>query len=716
MNTKPWTYGDCELVLPATQDKSLIATEKAPAAPLKTYIELACQLAIIAGLVLLAVLPLSAKVAQAAGTLTPVGSPQAPIQIKDHHLDVTINNGFAKTEVTQTFFNPNSVDLEGVYSFPVPETGALSEYTLYLGESELHGEVVERSKAESIYEEERNSGNDAGIASKNSYKNFEFKVAKIPAQQEIRIRFVYYSPVEVDTGIGRYVYPLEEGGTDEQALSFWTTNPKVENSFSGEINLHLAFPVDEVRLPGLEAITKIEKVSDTHHRVTFATQSAALSKDIVVYYRLSQSLPGRLEVIPYRKDAASEGTFMMTLTPGDDLKPITSGADYTFVLDTSGSMTGKIHTQARGVAQALGKLNAQDRFRIISFSDRAKEETRGWIAVSPHNVAQAVQSVERLVAGGSTNLYEALDLGLNSLDSDRVNSVILVTDGVTNTGLVDPKEFEALLQKTDVRIFGFLMGNSANWPLLRMIAETSGGFYSGVSNSDDIVGQLLLAKSKIASQALHDVELSLSGVPTSNLTGNLVRKLYRGEQLVIFGRYQKAGQLNVKLRARISGQWKEYTTSLQLPEQDTLHPELERLWAMRTVEDIEMQRDLGKLDNNEAKSTVASLGVEYQLVTDETSMLVLSDERFAHHQIDRKNQARAANEATAQAARVSQPVYNPRADSQQPMFGNQPAPHISRGGGGAIDPLSAGLLALLALNGGVRLRRKSQPSSVSPEA
>ena len=65
---------------------------------------------------------LAASGAGAAGTLTPVGSPDAPIQILEHHAEIVINNGFAQTEVTQTFFNPNAVDLEGIYAFPVPRS------------------------------------------------------------------------------------------------------------------------------------------------------------------------------------------------------------------------------------------------------------------------------------------------------------------------------------------------------------------------------------------------------------------------------------------------------------------------------------------------------------------------------------------------------------------------------------------------------------------
>ncbi|MHC4083320.1 MAG: VIT domain-containing protein, partial [Planctomycetota bacterium] len=103
------------------------------------------------------------------GTLIPLGSPEDPIQILDHHVDVVINNGFARTEVTQTFFNPNAVDLEAIYSFPVPRSASLSEFSIYVGETEIHGEVLTKEEARRIYGEEKDKGNDAGLAEKNSF-------------------------------------------------------------------------------------------------------------------------------------------------------------------------------------------------------------------------------------------------------------------------------------------------------------------------------------------------------------------------------------------------------------------------------------------------------------------------------------------------------------------------------------------------------------------
>src|SRR5437763_5320943 len=99
----------------------------------------------------------------AAGTLTAVTSGNAPMQIKEHVVNVVIDNGFARTEVMQTFFNPNDTDLEAVYAFPVPASATLSEITIQNRERTLNGEVIAADEAKKVYTEERDVGNDAGL-------------------------------------------------------------------------------------------------------------------------------------------------------------------------------------------------------------------------------------------------------------------------------------------------------------------------------------------------------------------------------------------------------------------------------------------------------------------------------------------------------------------------------------------------------------------------
>jgi Ca-activated chloride channel family protein len=643
---------------------------------------------------------------QAAGILTPVSSADQAVEIQDHHVDVRITDGFARTLIQQTFSNPNAHDVEAIYAFPLPESASLSEITIHSGETVLQGEVIPRADAERIYEEEKSKGNDVGMGSKESYQRYEFRVFPIRPGVETRIEVVYYQPLKIDLGVGRYVYPIEEGGTDEAAESFWTRNETVARSFSAEVSVRSGYPLDDLRIKGFPGAAVEE--SPNHYKWRFDSPGGTLNQDLVVYYRLAQDLPGRVDMLTYKPGEAEPGYFMMTVTPGIDLQPITQGTDYLFILDLSGSMNGKMATLTSGVEKALGELRPEDRVQVVTFSDQARQLTRDWVTLTPSNAQELIQKVSGLTAGGSTNLYDGLRLGLKQIDDDRPTNVILITDAVTNTGALDPADFHALLKQHDVRLFGFLMGNSANWPLMRAICDASDGLYSSVSNADDIVGKILVSKEKIVYESLLDVDLQIDGVRTSDLTEDFTGKVFRGQQLTIFGRYKSGGEADLRLNARKTTGDLNYKTTVHFPDQSLDYPELERLWAMSRIEQIELLQSIGKLSGSESKESIRDLGVAYQLVTDETSMIVLADEGFQRHGIERKNQDRIQLEQSAQTQRQGT-VTSTRVDQQNPMF-KAPAPRIgSGGGGGGGGAFGLEVIGLLALTGlGALLRNRGR--------
>jgi Ca-activated chloride channel family protein len=259
------------------------------------------------------------------------------------------------------------------------------------------------------------------------------------------------------------------------------------------------------------------------------------------------------------------------------------------------------------------------------------------------------------------------------------------------------------MQAYDVRVFGFLMGNSGNWPLMRTICAASGGFFAPVSNRDDVIGQVLLAKSKVTHESLTDARLSIHGIDESEVTGTAPGKVYRGQQLVLFGRYRKAGEATVELHATLTGEDRVYRTRFAFPEVDTELPELERLWALARIEEIETSVDAGLLPAGEGDPAVEALGVGYQIVTDQTAMVVMSDAAFEEHGVERRNRDRVAVERQARQVRQAQPVRNRRQDEAQPMFEGRKAPRL---GGGAFDPLTGLLLAASAA--GLLVRRRQR--------
>lgn len=663
-------------------------------------------------LMCLAVPLLITPIANAAGLMKPASSGLPDLEIREHHVNVVVEDGYVTTSVEQIFHNPNPSDLEAVYSFPVPELAAVGEFIYWINDQPVIGEVVEKAKARKIYEEEKAAGRNTAIAEKDEYKTFDISVYPVKAQSDVKIRLVYIQPAYVDTGVGRYVYPLEEGGIDEEKMAFWSRNDVVSEKFSFNLNFRSSYPIDALRLPKHPNAT-IQQLSPEEWTVELVNQQnveeagsaknvISLSQDIVVYWRHKDGLPGSLDLVTYKPEANKRGTFMLTLTPGDDLGKVTGGSDWVFVLDISGSMQGKYATLVEGVRQSLGKLRQEDRFKVVLFNNNSVDLTSGFLVVSQANIDSTLHQLENYQVDGGTNLFAGLKSGLDGIDADRPSGIVLVTDGVANVGNTEKKAFVSLLQNYDVRLFTFIMGNSANRPLLKEMTEVSNGFAISVSNTDDIVGQVMLATSKLTHQAFRDVELHIDGVRVKNLSREQIGSLYRGEQLNVFGHYWKPGTANVVLKAKVGDQEKIYRTTADFPGVSHRNPEIERLWAFASIEHLQSKLDYYGA-NKDVEQAITDIAVEYGLVTNYTSMIVVEEEVFQALNIDRSNKHRVETEHKARNDRKAQPVKNNRVDKKEPMF---KTPRPSSGGSGALSP--AWVLAIFALMVLPALRKRNR--------
>ncbi|NNE23254.1 MAG: VWA domain-containing protein, partial [Rhizobiales bacterium] len=556
--------------------------------------------------------------ADAAGLMTPAGSGLPKLALQDHEVRVVIEDGYVITTVEQRFANPNATDLEAVYSFPVPEKAAVSEFTYWIDGKPVTGEVVEKNRARKIYTEEKQAGREVAVTEQDDYKSFDMKVWPVRANGDVRIRLSYIQPARLETGIGRFVYPLEEGTVDEQKLSFWTANEQVVGNFSFDLALKTDYPIEALRLPAHPSASITQKPDGTWHVHMDNASTAAtpaiepnsqapainddeattvvaagntpvrLDTDVVVYWRQAPGQPARVDMVPYKAGNADRGSFALTLTPGMDLQPITEGRDWVFVLDRSGSMRSKVATLAEGVGRALGKLRPEDRFRIIIFNNSASELTHGFVPVNARTIAQYTGAVQSLGAEGGTNLYAGLSMGMNALDADRTGAIMLVTDGVANVGVTENRKFFDLAKQKDVRLFTAIMGNSANRPLLEPLTRLSNGTALSISNSDDVVGVLLNATTKVTHEALHGVKVEVKplggNLRIADIASDDIRTLYNGEQLVLFGHYWNTGAAEVTLTGKISGKPVNYSTRFDFPDKADRNPEVERLWAYQTIE------------------------------------------------------------------------------------------------------------------------------------
>jgi len=199
------------------------------------------------------------------------------------------------------------------------------------------------------------------------------------------------------------------------------------------------------------------------------------------------------------------------------------------------------------------------------------------------------------------------------------------------------------------------------------------------------------------------VKLEIDGLKVADFTPEQIGSLYHGEQLKVLGHYWGSDEARVRLSGKVAGNDVEYKTRFSMPAQSDLNPELERIWAYATIENLQAKMDYFGADQD-TEDAITDLAIEYGLVTNYTSMIVVRDEVFAAQGIKRTNRDRVATEQAAREARAQQKPQSRRVDQHQPMY---PKKRPSTGGGGSGGG-AFGLPMLLALLGVVMFRRRKE--------
>ncbi len=139
--------------------------------------------------VVMALIPLTnIKDVRAAGLLIADGGFGGVLEIKEHNVHVTINNGVAVTQVTQIFKNTEKRQVEALYTFPVPKGASVANFSMWIKGKEMTGEVLEKKRAREIYNSYKQRRRDPGLLEQVNYKTFEMRVYPINAGSELKVQ------------------------------------------------------------------------------------------------------------------------------------------------------------------------------------------------------------------------------------------------------------------------------------------------------------------------------------------------------------------------------------------------------------------------------------------------------------------------------------------------------------------------------------------------
>jgi len=306
--------------------------------------------------------------------------------------------------------------------------------------------------------------------------------------------------------------------------------------------------------------------------------------------------------------------------------------DVAFVLDTSGSMAGKKLEQAKKALQfCVENLNDGDRFEIIRFSTEVEPLFEKLVKATEQTRAKANNFIKDLKPIGGTAIDDALRkaLALRPGGEDRPFVVIFLTDGRPTIGTTDEDQIVANVKKENdarTRVFCFGIGTDVNTHLLDRITEDTRGVSQYVLPDEDLEVKVSNFFSKIKEPVLANPTLKFTGdIRATKLYPSPLPDLFKGEQLVLVGRYTGKGDAAVIVEGSVNGAARKFTYEVRFPDEASANEFIPRLWATRRVgyllDEIRLHGE-----NAEVRDEVTELARKYSIVTPYTAYLILEDE------------------------------------------------------------------------------------------
>lgn len=620
------------------------------------------------------------KNADAAGLLIADGGFGGVLEIKEHDVNVTINNGVAVTKITEVFHNTENRQVEALYTFPVPKHASVANFSMWINGKEVIGEVLEKQRAREIYNSYKQVRRDPGLLEQVDYKRFEMRIFPIAANADQKVEISYYQELEVDHDEITYVYPLAT--VTQSGITSRTTG-----RFSFQLQAKSAIPITGVESPSHGGDIVIADHSDNYKMISLEHKEGSLANDIVIHYGLNRPTSG-VDLIT-SKTRGDDGFFYLTVTAGQEVAEKNQGMDYIFLLDISGSMSNnsKLSISNRSLNAFIGELEKKDRFELMTFNVRPNTLFNQLRGASEQAKTEAATFLGRQSARGGTILAPALTTAYKYGDPDRPLNVVILSDGMT-----EQKERQTLMELINrrpghARVFCIGIGNEINRPLLEQMAHDSGGLAAFVSRGDNFSRQAKAFRRKLIHPTVSNLTLQFNGIDVYDMSPAKLPNLYFGSPVRVYGRYKGSAEAEIIMNGQVMGKEITKKISLPFPAKDLKNPKIERMWAQKNIDQLLKLADR-KNDRKSVIDEVVRLGETFSIVTEYTSFLVLeNDNEYKRWKIERRNLQRLGRDRAAQQQR-QQTLASIRQKSIENLGPQAAANTVSRNNKTAIKPVT----------------------------
>ena len=515
------------------------------------------------------------------------------LTVLENSLQVEVEDQIALVKSTQHFANNGSDPLVVRYACPLDPAASPTGIRWALSDSVWHSAIMAAAPQDSILPGSGSGGNDVHPAL-TEYLGETPMYFTIPvivgAGEEIRVELSYvqllpYSNAHVEfvsasdystlfsdplghVEVDVFVRSQREiTGIDIFGLGDWAPQSGLSYMTDDSARIH----VEAVNVPASCAFTVGYDLDPTAYGIT----------------TLSNYLPDSL----VKCDALHNGFFALLIEPEPTSDVVHK--DFVIVIDNSGSMSGqKIDDAKAAAAYMVEHLNAGDRFNLISFNTSASSWNSVLQPFNASTLSSALGWVAGIGAGGGTNINSAITMGVQNFTtaaSGSARMMVFLTDGQDSQPNSVILNNAMNLRQTiapDLQLFTFGVGSGYNEQLLNQLAVQN----NGVSQFLEVADFLQLMNdfyNQIQNPVLLNSIATFSDPDVIATYPDPLVGLFVGQQMLIVGRYDVPGLVNLHLDGVASGQPVGLDYSVDLTNGfDPNRMFIPKIWAQYAVQDL----------------------------------------------------------------------------------------------------------------------------------
>lgn len=349
-----------------------------------------------------------------------------------------IHGMLSLTELELRFRNPQARVIEGRFTATLPADASISRLAKEVNGHLMEGEVVERLRANQVYEQFLHVMRDPALLEQDQGNRFSARVFPIGPNEPVRLILSYTQLLPLRDGARTYTLPL-------RGL------PKVgKMSFRGIVT-----PVPGERTTGALSTSTAEVSS-------FEERDWTPDRDVTISWRTSDSgtrvlRSGDFYVASIRPNVGAARAGRMS-------------SDWLFYVDTSASAAEGAEHRIRALESLLAALPAGDRVEVVVFDNEVVPLTRGTARDVARGIGERLR--KRLFLGGTDVAAVLRDLRTRA----GSRTAVIASDLVPTLGATASNDIQAAANAlpAGARVHALILGSREDAPVARAVTAARG--------------------------------------------------------------------------------------------------------------------------------------------------------------------------------------------------------------------------------------------------